>query len=391
MTPFVMARSSIILAVVLVIMSVGPAFAPPPKKVDISMLPDSDKLELAEKERTMRTWGLTTKAKISAWGAKQRKILRAYKERKMKDFAEAVRKMHCAKLKKNLIKKALFTKKEAKKTFKTRKELAAKKKAAEVAKEILSKVAERDEMRASKLLGNANVATPRPAAKDMKYWLKALRTSDPEWQRERERRMRIIQQTDPNWRSKQNNAQGDGGYSWTRKTTRFGTKYDRHTSLQLTTRNTADFSPLDESVELLQLGPPGPNAADFRQPGSEESPDEDQAAALRREAELEAWLTKEKNKITKHQDNLKTKLKKFERKSMKTISKLEAKKKHDNYCTKNRNTMGKYLADIVVNLPLPDKEKTEKEGPLLKDMEQWLKCDFCKKPKPKGKPPPAWP
>merc|ERR1719409_2623889 len=157
-------------------MSASPALGAP-KKVDISMLPDSEKLQLAEQERTMRTWGATTAAKISAWGAKQRGILRAYKERKMKDFAEAVRKMHCAKLRKNLIKSVLFTKKEAKKTYKRRKELAAKQKAAERAKEVLGKVAERDELRASKLLGNANVKT-RPAVnpKDMKFWLKALRT-----------------------------------------------------------------------------------------------------------------------------------------------------------------------------------------------------------------------
>jgi len=52
------------------------------------------------------------------------------------------------------------------------------------------------------------------------------------------------------------------------------------------------------------------------------------------------------------------------------------------------------IADVVQKLPLPDKEKLQKEKPLLMDMEDWLKCELCKKPviqPPPGQLPKPWP
>merc|ERR1711964_756724 len=90
----------------------------------------------------------------------------------------------------------------------------------ERAREVLGKVAERDEFRASRSLGEAQVRPITPNPKDAAFWLKALRTNDPEWQRRERRNMHKTQRTDPEWRREQNNGQGDGGYSWTQHTTR---------------------------------------------------------------------------------------------------------------------------------------------------------------------------
>jgi hypothetical protein len=272
--------------------------------------------------------------------------------------------MHCAKLKNDLLKKAVFTTRRAKKLAKKRGEMGEKQRAMERAREVLSKVAEKDRFRTtrSNALGEAEVHPMiAPRAKDAVFWLRALRTNDPEWQRQEERKLRHIQRTDPDWRRHQDNVQGDGGYSWQKRKTRM--------SYSLLTK----LPPVDPYV-LAQLGESKPN-----EPA--EAVDEDQSAVLQREAELEEWLATERKKITQHRAHLNDQLQNWRNTQTKQIKRLTAKGNHIAFCTQQRNVMQKHLAKVVVGLPLPDHEKTQNEKPLLADMEIWLKCERCKKPK----------
>jgi len=347
-------------------------------KVDISPLPASEKEAFGEREAAMRKWGQSEASRITAWKGRQEAKLRAYKEMKAKEFAAIVRKMHCNKLKRNLMKKVALTTTEAKMLAKKRKEAAAKQVALERAREVLSKVAERDETH-TRLLGGANIQAVNP--KDAKFWLKAFETRDPEWQRARLRRMHHEQRVDPDWRRHQNNADDDGGISWSQRNTRMGTSYDQNPELQLTQPvETASF--LQEST----LVTPFDNAG--------ASIEEDQAREMRREAELAAWLNEGHNKIEDLKTQQNGELKRWKASQDKLLTQLRTKKAHSDFCTRGGNKLKELVADAVINLPVPDEEKTAYEKPLQTDVKNWLLCERCKDPKPKlknGQQPRPWP
>merc|ERR1711924_416484 len=340
-------------------------------KVDLSPLSQSERNAMGEKEAALLKRTRTKRAEIAAWHERAEEKLEKYQERKEKEFARAVRKAHCNKLKRNLIKKASATLMTAKKISKARKQKALEKKATERAQEVLSKVSERDEARAARLLGDTKVAT-NVNPKDAKFWLKAFQRADPTWQRDVDHHLHKLQRTNPDWRKHQNNAENDGAYSWSRQT-RMGTSYDQHPEMQLT-------QPLyGESVTLLQESTAATQRKAFDTSGT--SPNEDEGRELRRKAELKEWFKSEEQKNMKYKDALGQQIDKMEQKETKAIKKLQAKKNHASFCSKERNMMHRHLADVVLELPVPDAEKTTYETPLLKDMETWLKCESCKKRK----------
>lgn len=353
--------------------------------------------------------------KINAWLDGEKEKIRKYKERQEKKFAEHVRKMHCNKLKTNLLKKGFDVKEEAKKLYKERQHKAKEEKAVKAAKEILSKGGG-EETRRSGLLGEAKIGGFKVKSSDAKYWLKALETNDPQWEHRERQRLRRIQRTDPNWRAKQDNEEGDGGSSWRVRRTRLGTEFDRHPESQLT-----ELAPIDPGnvVELLETGygplpnpdPSGeetplpearepapeedPSAPKKKPPPETEAPDEDQAQALRRQAELAAWLQQEQEHITAYGRGLNAEVTTWTAQQTAVVDRLFASKSFADDCQRQRNSMSEQLADIIVGLPVPEHEKTEYEKPLMKDMDEWLECERCKKPVPKptpGKPAlKAWP
>jgi len=385
-----------------------------PPKIDISKLPYTEKVKLSEEASRQARWGRNKKKEIEAWERRQKAILARVKERKEKEFGEAVRRMHCAMLKRKLLEKTAMVIKIAKKTHKRRTELAEKKKATERAKEILQKVNSVGKTKselASTLLGNARVSTGANPA-DAKYWVKALNTADPSWQAENAHKYRNLKYTHPNsWRKQQNQAQGDGGASWRRQTTRYGTPYDRNPSMDLT-----ELSPIDEDSDLLELSESPAQAvaklgeAQLKKLGEttkvqsaeeklgvtkmQERVDEDETAQLRRAAELKDFVSAEKLKIEKVKNVQEKKVKKWTRGQNTNMKKLVAEKNHGMMCMRSRNTMSAHIAHAVINLPLLDIEKTQQGKPLWKDMEAWLHCRRCKKPKvvtPPGQMPKPWP
>jgi len=372
-------------------------------KLDLSTLSDETREDLKAREASILKHHSVVSAQISKWHDEQKDIIRAFKEKKEKEFAAHLRKMHCNKLKRSLLTKADVAVKQAKRLARERKQKALEQEAVERAKEILGKVGQRERTMTGQLLGEAKVRY-KADPKDAKYWLHALRTSDPQWQRRENRKLRHIQRTDPNWRSKQDNDAGDGGYSWVRKLTRRGTAYDRHPESQL-----SELAPIDlietavvqlpspatsgeeTPVEPAMEPAPDDSKKEYEQPFSEESPDEDEAQVLRRQAEMKVWLANEHQNVRKFANLLAGNLSEWRQTQEDEVKRMYEKRGFFAFCTKSRNTMQEHLADIVLNLPISDDEKSEYEKPLLADMEEWLKCEKCKKPvvqREPGQPPP---
>jgi len=380
----------------------------------------------------------TQQEKINKWHAAEKEKVAKYEKMREKQFLEMMRKLHCAKLKKNLRRAILVTGEKAVKVEKERRIKYETQEAVSRANEVMAKIQGKGEEQALRtgLLGDAKVQVAEGVnTKDAKYWLKALKVADPTWIAKEHQNMRDIQRSDPNWRAKMDNDEGDGGYSWTQSVTRMGTSFDQNPGQQLTDVNAGVN--VGGSLELLETGeggtednePSGPvgERPEDSTPGSSVGPesdeaaplprgeghvntdpteepekqpnqddpedsvpdgvnqeknklelDEDETAVLRRQAEQSKWLSQQQQKLDELETQQHIKLAGWEKEQKTHIANLVVTRNHIEFCTEERNTMGSKISDLVFGLPCSDAEKTAYEHPLAKGMEEWLDCEFCK-------------
>lgn len=403
------------------------------------ILTNKEKEGFQLKVKQRQEYEVTQQEKINKWHVAEKEKVSKYEEMKEKHFLEMMRKLHCGKLKKKLNRAIVVTGERANKIAKERKIKYETNEAMTRANEVMGKVngkGEEQQLRTG-LLGDSKVQLANGVnPKDAKYWLKAFKVADPSWIANEHQRLRRVERTDPNWRAKMDNSEGDGGYSWTQKVTRMGTSFDRNSQQQLTEVNPGvdvggslalvevgeselppgekpegpvggrpeDTSPggsvSPESDEAAPL-PPGeghvnrepteepeqvPNQDDPQdtvpKPGDNQEKnkfelDEDDTAVLRRQAEQAKWLAEKSEKLNQVRNQEHMKLGGWVKTQQKHIKDLEVRRDHIAYCTQERNDMGLKISNLVFSLPCSDAEKSAYEIPLSKSMKEWLDCEFC--------------
>jgi len=404
------------------------------------ILPDSDKEIFQLKVKQRGRMEENEQEKIEKWHVHSEEQVVKYKEKLNAEFREMMRKQHCARLTSSLKQMTASSAEKAEKTGEMRIQKRAKqlamRKAAEIKQKVIGTGEEEEEL--------GEDANKPLDPKDAKYWLKALRMNDPGWIKQENARLRHVQRTDPNWRSKMDNSRGDGGFSWTQKTTRMGTpleasgedftvaqavdpgaavagdgivgnvgliqlgerddsmnpvgKFPYDTNVEgSTSAESPDSStnypmpdgestpnpkklPLNAELPEIVQDNPKPSIDTSHLPKRSESPDEDDAAVLKRRAHLEQWQVAQRLNIRKTKDKLLGKLEDWKDNQQWKIKDLLAKKHFIVTCGSLRDKHTAMISEAIFNMPIEDDEKTAAETPLKAKLNEILDCERCLPP-----------
>lgn len=343
---------------------------------------DNDPEVMMEQEK-ISDWTHKQQHKISKWHQRAKVTLKSLQDKELVQFEDKIRLMKCNEMKRQLGRKLVVSTKSARALASKRNAAAEKAKAVQLAREIFSKVSEpaaEDEQRLKESLGEASRGDH-----DSDAWLKAIETSDPDWQRHEERKMDREMRTDPQWRSKMDNKQGDGGISWTQHTTRLDTAPQLTIPPSLTALVQTSESvqePLLREADVMAI----------------ESLGKKQPEKKSQTPEQLVWEQFLKNKQWRSQVDKKEEA--VSREQRKELHKVRSTQQQDQHqikevrdeviaCSSRRDSMYRMISDTIMSLPISEEEKQVAEKPLLADMEDWLACHQCKKPKPQETVP--WP
>lgn len=318
-------------------------------------------------------WTNHRQRQVNEWHATEKARLQKLQDAELAQFEARVRAMKCDEMKSQLAQKLVGTTKRARVLSSKRNAEAAKAQAIAKAKEILTKVSEpqeEDEEQLAEALGDQK---PR----DGNAWLSAIESADPAWQHKEEEKMRSRMRTDPNWRAKMDNVQGDGGRSWRQHVTYLDnapplTNPPSALALIQTDQGLESQEPLLKEADVLAIENLG---------GKHPKP--------LQQAEQLIWDQRTRNKpfreglMMKHKKWAATQheeLQKMKGEQAQDIGMIKAERSKIVRCGQLRATMSKAILDVIVGLPVSEQEKEEAEKPLLADMEDWLQCETCEKP-----------
>jgi len=345
-------------------------------------LPNVDKdPQVVSAEQEIREWTALQEKKVEAWHTREKAKLGNAQEREMKAFEEQLRRMRCAAMHKALVKKLAIAQESA--TTLVERRARAKEEAWAVYKtnEIFQKVAEKNNGEESERRLAESKDSVRRDPNDAKNWLKAFEVADPDWQQERREKMRHIMQTDPNWRRKMDNDQGDGGRSWRQHTTHLDEVpqltvapplADDMRDLSLLQTAEHVMEPLLKEADVLAIESLG------QQKAKAANPKEVEKIFWDRDKKERDWLKQNEEEHVKWRAGK-------EKEFLKAVSNEEADQKvmqdkinFEQGCAKKKQRVFKMISDVIIALPLPEEEKVAAEKPLMLDMDEWLKCELCK-------------
>jgi len=335
-------------------------------------------------------WQKDTTESIKSWRAVEEEKLTKLHHTLMAAFNEQMRKLRCNEMKTRLTGNVAKTMAAAKKLAGKRRQAADEKEALRKSSEILAKLTEKMGGEERGQLSESDDAD-FGSKQDARDWLKALETSDPSWQHAERRKMQETKQTDPHWRSKMDNSEGDGGRSWTTHGT---THLDTAPSLtrgnfvgdnliQLG-ENLVDQEPLLQASDILALEKLGSKKLDANKLGETVSSPASAKAelyAFEQRSEEKPWL---RAKVKAHEQlnvKLAGNIKKMEKESLDSAKAANVKLNVISMCGSRRSMMHKLISDTIIYMPIPEEEKIAPEKTLMDEMEEWLKCELCKAPK----------
>merc|ERR1712070_586950 len=340
---------------------------------------DVDNLPIIQRQaEAIEQWKVETSSSIKAWREGEEAKLKELHAKEMAKFNEHLRRIRCSEMKQRLVKDVERTMTAARTLSTKRREASERQEAMRKSNEILAKLKAKSGEESGEL-SEADDSTNFRSKEDAKAWLKALETSDPSWQRAKRRKMEIIKQTDPNWRSKMDNSEGDGGESWMRHTTHLDTAPSLSRGNLVGDNfieigeNTNNQDPLVGESDVLAI----------EKLGSEQLGETKKISTAAQKTEQYAyelfnkerpWLQAKLKNFTQHKATMARNIKKMQATSAVAVSKLTAKGDHAAKCGQGRSDMHKLISDTIIGLPLPEEEKVQAEKPLLEKMEEWLKC-----------------
>jgi len=324
-------------------------------------------------------------ASMQQWRSKKEAHLVELQQKEMALLAERLRKMKCERMKQAMLVKLVLSKRVAFKLAEKRNEAGQKAAAVAKSKEIMNKVgsgAEERTLRESLHSGDNE---------DGAAWLAAMETSDPEWQHTMRRH---IDPSSQNHRNKQaSTKQGDGGRSWRQHVTYLDN------APQLTSEPPTALIQTNEASSSEELSEPLLKEADVA--AIESLGDPDQAKSTKnietfiyhKMRKASVWRSKKDKELSAFKQAADQELKVTQTQQQEELAQMNKEKTKILSCGQMRDGMSKKITDVVISLPLSEKEKIAVEKPFLADLEAWLKCDLCEKPKPgaAGLPATPWP